>query len=105
MDWLFHAMKNGVRVRAHVYIQGDEMNKFRGFVRCHKILASLVSIGILGAALCGAKLLRSQSASETNAPMQSLGMRWRSSSDSRLSSSEVVSNDNSDLLCGQQRIV
>src|ERR1700683_158792 len=69
MDWLFHAMKNGVRVRAHVYIQGDEMNKFRGFVRCHKILASLVSIGILGAALCGAKLLRSQFASETNAPM------------------------------------
>src|ERR1700677_401355 len=69
MDRLFHAMKNGVRVRAHVYIQGDEMNKFRGFVRCHKILASLVSIGILGAALCGAKLLRSQSASETNAPM------------------------------------
>ena len=69
MDWLFPAMKNGVRVRAHVYIQGDEMNKFRGFVRCHKILASLASIGILGAALCGAKLLRAQSASETNAPM------------------------------------
>lgn len=68
MDWLFHTMKNGVRVRAHVYIQGDEMNKFRGFVSCHKILASLLSIGILGAALCGTKLLRAQSASETNAP-------------------------------------
>ena len=44
------------------------MNKFRGFVSCHKILASLLSIGILGAALCGTKLLRAQSASETNAP-------------------------------------
>src|SRR5271156_4647334 len=68
MDWLFRATKNSVRVRAHVYILGDEMNKFRGFVSCHKILASLLSVGILGAALCGAKLLRAQSASETNAP-------------------------------------
>src|SRR5271156_2652184 len=62
MDWLFHATKNGVRVRAHVYIEGNEMNKFHGFVKSHTVAASVLSIGILGALLCGAGLLRAQSA-------------------------------------------
>jgi regulator of RNase E activity RraA len=53
-------MKNSVRVRAHIYIQEDEMNKFRKFVKSHTIAASLVSIGLLGAILCGAGRLRAQ---------------------------------------------
>jgi len=67
MDWLFHATKNSVRVRAHIYIEEDEMNKFRGFVKSHRIAASLVSIGVLGAILCGARFLRAQSVSGTSA--------------------------------------
>jgi len=67
MDWLFHATKNSVRVRAHIYIQEDEMNKFRGFVKSHRIAASLVSIGVLGAILCGARFLRAQSVGGTTA--------------------------------------
>jgi regulator of RNase E activity RraA len=66
MNWLFHAMKNGVRVRAHIYIQEDEMNKFRRFVKFHAIAASLLSIGLLGGILCGARLLRAQSATGTS---------------------------------------
>jgi regulator of RNase E activity RraA len=62
MDGLFHRVKNGVRVRAHIYIREDEMNKFRGFVKSHTIAASLVSIGLLSAILCGARLLRAQAA-------------------------------------------
>jgi hypothetical protein len=41
MDWLFHATKNSVRVREHIYIPEDEMNKLRGFVKSHTIAASL----------------------------------------------------------------
>jgi regulator of RNase E activity RraA len=61
MDWLFHAAKNSVRVRAHVYIREDEMNKFRDFVKSHAIAASLAFIGLLCGILCGARLLRAQS--------------------------------------------
>jgi regulator of RNase E activity RraA len=64
-DWLFHATKNGVRVRAHVYIEENEMNKFLGFVKSHTVAASVLSIGILCALLCGAGLLRAQSAGGT----------------------------------------
>jgi regulator of RNase E activity RraA len=67
MDSLFHPMKNGVRVRAHIYIQEDEMNKFRGFVKSHTIAASLLSIGVLSAILCGARLLGAQAAAGTTA--------------------------------------
>ncbi len=38
------------------------MNKFRGWVKSHTILAFLLSIGSLCAVLCGAGLLRAQSA-------------------------------------------
>src|SRR5580658_6174078 len=67
MDGLFHRVKNGVRVRAHIYIREDEMNKFRGFVKSHTIAASLVSIGLLSAVLCGARVLRAQAATGTTA--------------------------------------
>jgi regulator of RNase E activity RraA len=67
MDRPFHPTKNGVRVRAHIYIQEDEMNKFRGFVKSHTIAASLVSIGLLSAILCGARLLRAQAVAGTTA--------------------------------------
>ena len=43
------------------------MNKFRGFVKSHTIAASLVSIGLLGAILCGARLLRAQAVAGTTA--------------------------------------
>src|SRR5580698_5861306 len=67
MDSLFHPMKNDVRVRAHIYIQEDEMNKFRGFVKSHAMAASLLSIGVLSAILCGARLLGAQAAAGTTA--------------------------------------
>src|SRR5580704_14365536 len=67
MDRLFHPAKNGVRVRAHIYIQEDEMNKFRDFVKSHTIAASLVSIGLLSAVLCGARVLRAQAVAGTTA--------------------------------------
>jgi regulator of RNase E activity RraA len=67
VDWLFHAATNGVRVREHIYIQEDEMNKFRGFAKSHAIAGSLLSIGFLGAVLCGARFLRAQSAAATTA--------------------------------------
>jgi regulator of RNase E activity RraA len=67
MDWLFHATKNGVRVRAHVYIEGNEMNKFHGFVKSHTVAASVLSVGILCAVLCGGGLLRAQPAGGTTA--------------------------------------
>jgi regulator of RNase E activity RraA len=60
-------MKNSVRVRAHVYIREDEMNKFHGFAKCHAAAVSLVSIGVLGAILCGAKLLRAQAVAGASA--------------------------------------
>jgi regulator of RNase E activity RraA len=41
------------------------MNKFRDFVKSHTIAASLLSIGLLCAALGGARLLRAQSATGT----------------------------------------
>jgi regulator of RNase E activity RraA len=43
----------------------DEMNKFRGWVKIHTMAASLLSIGIMCAILCGAGLLRAQSAEPT----------------------------------------
>src|SRR5258708_447771 len=42
---LFHHAKNRVRVRAHIYIQEDEMNKFRSLVKSHAIAAPLLFIG------------------------------------------------------------
>ena len=41
------------------------MNKFRGFVKSHTIAASLLSIGLLSAILCGARLLRAQAVAGT----------------------------------------
>jgi regulator of RNase E activity RraA len=70
MDWLFQPMKNGVRVRAHIYIREDEMNKFRGFVKSHTVAASLVSIGFLCVILFGARLPRAQAVAGASA-MQS----------------------------------
>jgi regulator of RNase E activity RraA len=67
MDWLFHVTTKRVRVRAHIYIQEDEMNKFRRFAKSHTIAVSLVSIGVLCAILCGARLLRAQSTAGTTA--------------------------------------
>jgi regulator of RNase E activity RraA len=67
MDWLFQPMKNGVRVRAHIYIREDEMNKFRGFVKSHTVAASLVSIGFLCVILFGARLPRAQAVAGANA--------------------------------------
>ncbi len=43
------------------------MNKFRGFVKTHTIAASLVSIGVLSAILCGARLVRAQAVAGANA--------------------------------------
>jgi regulator of RNase E activity RraA len=67
VDWLFHTATNGVRVREHIYIEEDEMNKFRSYVKSHAIAACLVSIGVLCAILCGARFLRAQSAAGTTA--------------------------------------
>jgi regulator of RNase E activity RraA len=67
MDWLFHGTKNSVRVREHVYIEGEEMNKFCGLVKSHRIAASLVSIGLLSVTLCGTRFLRAQSVATTAA--------------------------------------
>jgi regulator of RNase E activity RraA len=44
------------------------MNKFRDFVKSHKIVASLLSIGLLAAISCGARLLRAQSVAGATAP-------------------------------------
>src|SRR6202167_3408058 len=60
MDWLFHPTKNSVRVRPHIYIQEEEMNKFRGFLKSHTIAVSLLSIGLFCAILCGAMAVRAQ---------------------------------------------
>jgi regulator of RNase E activity RraA len=68
MDWLFHRTENSVRVRAHIYIEEEEMNKFRRFVKSHRIAASLVSIGLFSATLCGARFLGAQSAAGASAP-------------------------------------
>ena len=43
------------------------MNKFRGFVKSHTIAASLVSIGLLSAIMCGARVLRAQAVAGTTA--------------------------------------
>jgi regulator of RNase E activity RraA len=67
MDWLFQPMKNGVRVRAHIYIREDEMNKFRSFVKSRTVAASLVSIVVLCALLFGARLPRAQAVAGANA--------------------------------------
>jgi regulator of RNase E activity RraA len=61
MDWLFHTVTKSVRVREHVYIPEDEMNKFRGLVGSHTLAVSLLSISCLWATFCGAKFLRAQS--------------------------------------------
>jgi regulator of RNase E activity RraA len=68
MDWLFHQTKNSVRVRAHIYIEEEEMNKFYGFAKSHRLAASLLSIGLLSAISCGAMFLRAQSVTGTTAP-------------------------------------
>src|SRR6202521_2218014 len=70
MDWLFHPMKNGVRVRAPVYIGEDEMDKLHSYLKSHIITAFLLSVGILCAGLGGARLLRAQSVTGTT-PSQS----------------------------------
>jgi regulator of RNase E activity RraA len=44
------------------------MNKFRGFVKSRRIVASLVSIAFLAAISCGARFLRAQSATGTTVP-------------------------------------
>src|ERR1700674_5813458 len=67
MDWLFHPMKNGVRVRAPVYIGEDEMDKLHSYLKSHIITAFLLSVGILCAGLGGARMLRAQSASPSPA--------------------------------------
>jgi regulator of RNase E activity RraA len=43
------------------------MNKFRGFVKSHTIAVSLLSIGLLSAILCGARVLRAQGVAGTMA--------------------------------------
>jgi regulator of RNase E activity RraA len=43
------------------------MNKFRGFVKSHILAGSLVSIGVLCAILCGARLPRAQAVAGANA--------------------------------------
>src|SRR3984885_3422907 len=68
MDWIFHPTTNSVRVPAHIYIQEGEMNKFRGFVKSHRIAASLVSIGLLSAISWGARFLWAQSVAGATAP-------------------------------------
>src|SRR5260370_39805187 len=65
---LFHHAKNRVRVRAHIYIQEDEMNKFRSLVNSHAIAAPLLFIGISSATLRGAILLRPQSRTAAASP-------------------------------------
>jgi regulator of RNase E activity RraA len=67
MDWLFHPIRNSVRVRAHVYIGEDEMDKFHGYVKSHTITAFLLSVGILCAGLSAARMLGAQSASSSPA--------------------------------------
>jgi regulator of RNase E activity RraA len=67
MDWLFHPTKNGDRVRAHIYIQEEEMNKFHRFLKSHTITVSLVSIGIFCAVLGGERLVRAQAGGGANA--------------------------------------
>src|SRR5216683_7723054 len=67
MDWLFRTIKNSVRVRAHVYIGEDEMDKFHGYVKSHTITAFLLSVGILCAVLSAARMLGAQSASSSPA--------------------------------------
>jgi regulator of RNase E activity RraA len=67
MDWLFHPTKNSVRVRAHIYIQEGEMNKFHRFVKSHTIAVSLVSIVLFCAVLGGERLVRAQAVGGANA--------------------------------------
>jgi regulator of RNase E activity RraA len=45
----------------------EEMNKFLGFVKTHRIAASLVSIGLLSVISCGARFLRAQSVASATA--------------------------------------
>jgi regulator of RNase E activity RraA len=65
--WLFHSMKNSVRVRAHIYIEEQEMNKFLHFVKSHIIAVSVLFIALSAAAFGGTGFLRAQSAAETTA--------------------------------------
>jgi len=67
ITWLFHAAKNRVRVRAHIYIQEDEMNKFRSLAKSHALAASLLFIGFL-CILSGVILLRAQSGTASASP-------------------------------------
>jgi regulator of RNase E activity RraA len=66
MDLLFHTTKNSGKVRAHIYIQEEEMDKLRGFVKAHTIAASFVFAGLLAGMVCGVGLLRAQSAAGTS---------------------------------------
>jgi regulator of RNase E activity RraA len=50
------------------------MNKFRGFVESHSIAAFLLSIGILGAILCGTRFLRAQSAGATTTAQSDIAL-------------------------------
>jgi regulator of RNase E activity RraA len=61
MKSLFHQIKNGVRVRAHIYIEESRMNKFHGIVKSRLIAVSVLSILIFAALVCGARLVRAQS--------------------------------------------
>jgi regulator of RNase E activity RraA len=65
MDLHFHPTKNSVRVRAHIYIPEEEMDKLRGLVKAHTIVASIVSAGVLAGIVCGIGLLRAQPAAGT----------------------------------------
>jgi regulator of RNase E activity RraA len=60
-------MKNSVRVRAHIYIEEQEMNKFLHFVKSHIIAVSVLFIALSAAAFGGTGFLRAQSAAETTA--------------------------------------
>jgi len=61
MNRLFRAAENHVRVRAHIYILEDEMNKFRRFAKSHAMSASLLCIGTLLAIFYGARVQAAQS--------------------------------------------
>src|SRR5258708_33753571 len=67
ITWLFHAAKNRVRVRAHIYIQEDEMNKFRSLAKSHALAASLLFIGFL-CILSGVIPLRAQPGTAAPSP-------------------------------------
>jgi regulator of RNase E activity RraA len=71
MHRLFRAAANHVKVRAHIYILEDEMNKFRRFAKSHNIAVSVLSLAALCAIFYGAELLRAQSNGTTAAQSDS----------------------------------